>query len=181
MSGVASRASSEVPAAGASPVPGGGRIPVLPGLGTSWYERGARYWMRRTGTGVLWLVVLAFFCFVSLSLYSGFREALPSGVRTVWDVAQVVASCVGAVWGWTVQRRAHRRDLLDPPRPGRARAARRASVRRSTGLAVLGRGLVVIAAPVMPAFAAFCVGWSVAALTVREYPTEVGARRAMQE
>lgn len=74
--------------------------------------------MRRTGTGVLWLVVPAFFCFVSLSLYSGFREALPSGVRTVWDVAQAVAGCVGAVWGWIVQRRAHRGDLLDPPVPG---------------------------------------------------------------
>ncbi|WP_406104394.1 hypothetical protein OG698_19655 [Streptomyces sp. NBC_01003] len=161
-------------------MPGDGRIPVLPGLGTSWYERGVRYWMRRTGTGVLWLAVLAFFCFVSLSLYSGFREVLPSGVRTVWDVAQAVAACVAVVWGWVVQRRAHRRDLLDPPSPGRARARRRASAGRSTGLAVLGRGLVVIAAPVMPAFAAFCVGWSVAVLTVREYPTEVGARRALQ-
>ena len=98
----------------------------------------------------------------------------------VWDVAQVVAACRGVVWGWVVQRRAHRRDLLDPPGPGRTRAARRASAGRSTGLAVLGRGLVVIAAPVMPAFAAFCVGWSVAALTVREYPSEVGARRALQ-
>ncbi|MEU6663495.1 hypothetical protein [Streptomyces sp. NPDC046821] len=177
---MASRASSDVPAAGASPVPGGGRIPALPGLGTTWYERGARYWMQRAWTGVLWVAVLAFFCFVSVSLYEGFREVLPGGVRGGWDIAQGVAGCVALVWGWVVQRRGHRKALADPPAPGRARAARRDTAGRSTGLAVLGRALIVIAAPVMPAFAAFCVGWCVAALTVREYPTEVGARRAME-
>ncbi|GHJ36511.1 hypothetical protein [Streptomyces sp. TS71-3] len=176
---MASRASSDVPASG-SPTGRDRRIPKLPGLGTTWYERGARYWTRRTLSALLWLVVLAFFCFVALSLYQSFRDELPSGLRTVWDWAQVAASCVAVVWGWVVQRRGHRKGLADPPTPGRARSTRRAATGRSTGLAMAGRLLVVIAAPVLPAFAAFCVGWTIAAFTVREYPSEVGARRAME-
>lgn len=33
----------------------------------------------------------------------------------------------------------------------------------------------------MPAFAAYLVGWLIAWLTVREYPSETGARRWMRE
>ncbi len=40
-------------------------------------------------------------------------------------------------------------------------------------------GPVPLAAPVVPAVAAFATGWLAAVLTVREYPSEVGARRAM--
>ncbi|MFK0172272.1 hypothetical protein ACIQU5_26090 [Streptomyces sp. NPDC090306] len=43
------------------------------------------------------------------------------------------------------------------------------------------RGVVLLAAPVMPAVAAYVVGWSAAWLTVREYPAEAGARRAVAE
>lgn len=53
-------------------------------------------------------------------------------------------------------------------------------VRRSGRFACAGRGLVVLAAPVLPVFAAWCVGWFAAALTVRAYPGEVGARRRLE-
>ncbi|SES07974.1 hypothetical protein SAMN04487983_103061 [Streptomyces sp. yr375] len=172
---MASRASSEIPASVAHV-----RIPALQGLGTTWFQRGARYWLRRAWTAVLLLTVLAFLCFASISLYQGFRTVLPPTVRTAWDWAQVVASCIAVVWGWLVQRRRHHKDLLDPPAPDEFRARKRDETRRSTGLAVVGRALVLIAAPVMPALAAFALGWSVAMLTVREYPSEVGARLWLQ-
>ncbi|CAL2070056.1 MULTISPECIES: hypothetical protein [Streptomyces] len=172
---MASRASSDAPAAPA-PV----RIPALPGLGTTWYARGARYWLRRASGALLWFLVLAFFCYAALELYSGFREQLPSAVRTVWDWAQVVASVVALVWGWLVQRRGHRAKLQDPPVPDEFRAGKRDEVRRTTWLTLVGRLLVVIAAPVLPAFAAWAVGWCAAAFTVREYPSEVGARRLLE-
>lgn len=172
---MASRASSEIPASMAHV-----RIPALQGLGTTWYQRGARYWLRRVWTAVLLLTVLAFLCFASISLYQGFRTVLPPTVRTAWDWAQVVAACIAVVWGWLVQRRRHHKDLLDPPDPDEFRARKRDETRRSTGLAVVGRALVLIAAPVMPALAAFALGWSVAMLTVREYPSEVGARRWLE-
>ncbi|KRD16973.1 MULTISPECIES: hypothetical protein [unclassified Streptomyces] len=173
---MASRAFSEHAAPTASV-----RIPALPGLGTTWYQRGARYWLRRFWTAVLLLAVLAFLCFASISLYRGFRTVLPPTARTVWDWAQIAASCVAVVWGWLVQRRRHRKDLQDPPDLDEFRARKRDETRRSTGLAFVGRALVVIAAPVMPALAAFSVGWSVGMLTVREYPSEVGARRWMAQ
>ncbi|MFJ9819154.1 hypothetical protein ACIRU3_28635 [Streptomyces sp. NPDC101151] len=156
------------------------RIPALPGLGTTWVERGARYWLRRTFSAAAWLAALAFCCYIALVLYGSFRGALPPTARAVWDWAQVAASAAALVWGWLVQRRDHRRKLLDPPAPGEFRAAKRDEVRRSVWLTLAGRTLWLIAAPVMPAVVAWAVGWSAAAFTVREYPSEVGARRWLQ-
>ncbi|KUN89673.1 hypothetical protein AQJ66_03450 [Streptomyces bungoensis] len=172
---MASRASSEAPSAG-TPVP----VPSLPGLGTTWYRRGTRYWLRRAWTTVVMLLAVGMLCFMALAFYSGFRSEMPPAVRTVCDAAQVAGSCVTVAWGWVVQRRDHRRKLLDPPTPAEFRRARRAEVRRSGRFAYAGRGLLVLAAPVLPAFAAWCVGWFAAALTVREYPSEVGARRWLE-
>ncbi|MFS4096738.1 hypothetical protein [Streptomyces sp. AF1A] len=155
------------------------KIPSLPGLGTTWYERGPRYWLRRTLGAVLWLLVLAFCCYVALVLYGSFRGALPPTVRTVWDGVQVAASVVALAWGWRVQRRDHRRKLLDPPAPDEFRAAKRDESRRSVRLALAGRVLWLLAAPVIPALAAWGAGWCAAAFTVREYPSEVGARRRL--
>ncbi|MGW0209676.1 hypothetical protein ACWDZ8_29140 [Streptomyces sp. NPDC003233] len=156
-------------------------IPSLPGLGTTWYERGPRYWLRRALGATLWLAVLAFCVYIALVLYGSFRGALPPAVRPVWDWAQAAASVVALVWGWLVQRRDHRGKLLDPPAPDAFRAAKRDERRRSTGPALAARALWLIAAPVLPALAAWAVGWSVAAFTVREYPSEVGARRMLEE
>lgn len=111
---MASKASSEAPAPGFS-VP----VPALPKLGRTWYRRGALYWLCRVRTAVFFLLVVAMFGFFALSLYSGFRDILPSTARGVWDVVQVVASCVTFVWGWVTQRRSHRKALLDPPPPVR--------------------------------------------------------------
>ncbi|WP_405991577.1 hypothetical protein [Streptomyces sp. NBC_00986] len=155
-------------------------IPKLPGLGTTWYERGTGYWLRRASGALLWFVVPAFFCYIALVLHGSFRTGLPATVRTVWDWAQVVLSFVALVWGWRMQRRDHHRKLLDPPSPDQARQAKRDETRRSTGLAVAGRALWLVAAPVAPALAAGCVGWVAAAFAVREYPSEVGARRALE-
>ncbi|MFG2852953.1 hypothetical protein ACGFZ9_20115 [Streptomyces mirabilis] len=165
---------------GSPPLGAPARIPSLPGLGTTWYERGVRYWLRRVSGVVLWFALLAFACYIALALHRSFRGDLPSGVRMVWDWAQVVVSCVALVWGWVVQRRGHRRDLLDPPTPSEARGRRRDRTRRSTGLALAGRILFLIAAPVLPALLAYVVGWVLAAFTVREYPSEVGARRVLE-
>ncbi|MFJ8110708.1 hypothetical protein [Streptomyces sp. NPDC096132] len=160
-----------------TPVP----VPSLPKLGTTWYRRGALYWLSRARTTVFVVVVMAFLCFFSLSLYQGFREAMPPAVRTVCDGVQVGASAVALVWGWIKQRRGHREGLLHPPTPSETRAAKRDHNTRAPGRIAAGRGLVLLAAPVMPAFAAYIVGWLTAWLTVREYPSEVGARRWLEE
>ncbi|MGW1912998.1 hypothetical protein ACWCQS_20250 [Streptomyces sp. NPDC002076] len=171
-----SRASSEAPAGGL-PVD----VPKLPGLGTTWYERGTRYWLRRVLTAANMLVAAAIVCFMAVAFYSGFRDLLPSDARVVWDGVQVAASVVTLAWGWVSQRRGHREALLNPPAPGESIRAKRDRARRVPGLIAVGRGLMLLAAPVMPAFAAWCVGWFAAAIAVREYPSEVGARRWLEE
>jgi hypothetical protein len=172
--GMGSRASSDVPA---SRTPA--KIPALPGLGTTWYERGTRYWLRRVRTAVLLLVVMAFFCFRARPLSGLPRRVLPPTVRTVWDWAQVVASCgASSGAGWCSAGAITRTSWTRPPR--RRPAAKRDETRRSTGLAVAG----ALSAPrgTRPAgLAAWGVGWCAAMLTVREYPSEVGARRWLQE
>ncbi|MFF7971600.1 hypothetical protein [Streptomyces sp. NPDC007905] len=173
---MASRASSEAPDP-ELPVP----VPALPKLGRTWYRRGALYWLCRARTTVFVILAMALFCLFALGLYSGVRDLLPSTVRVVWDGVQVAASVVTSVWGWTTQRRGHREALLDPPDPTRTRQAKRDHDRRVPGRIALGRGLVLLAAPVMPAFAAYVAGWLVAWLTVREYPSEVGARRWLEQ
>ncbi|MEX3104891.1 MULTISPECIES: hypothetical protein [unclassified Streptomyces] len=173
---MASRASSDLSTPGAPPP-----IPSLPGLGTTWYGRGASYWLRRLCTAVLFLLVLALLCLAAFSLYRGFRTILPSSARDPWDWAQLLLAVPAAVWGWRVQRRAVARDLANPPTPEESRTRKRSETTRATGLALLGRFVAVLAAPVMPALAALAVGWTAAMLTVREYPSEVGARRWMQE
>lgn len=173
---MASQASSEAPAPGFS-VP----IPALPKLGRTWYRRGGLYWLCRARTTVFVVTAMAMFCLFALSLYAGVRDLLPSTVRVVCDGVQVAASVVTLVWGWLAQRRSHREAMLDPPAPEQALRAERDHDRRVPGRIAMGRGLVLLAAPVMPAFAAWIVGRLLAWVTVREYPSEVGARRWLEE
>ncbi|OIJ97564.1 hypothetical protein BIV25_15165 [Streptomyces sp. MUSC 14] len=157
-------------------------IPSLPGLGTTWYRRGPRYWLRRTFSALLLLTALAFFCYIALRLYLGApRSDMPPGMRRVWDVTQVIASCAAIVWGWVKARRDLRRQLLDPPLPDAFRAARRAGAPRARNWSRAGLIPLLLAAPVLPPLAAWCVGWFAASLTVRHYPSEVGARRWLEE
>ncbi|MFB8182219.1 hypothetical protein ACFC8N_40700 [Streptomyces sp. NPDC055966] len=157
-------------------------IPSLPGLGTTWYERGPRYWLRRTFSALFLLTVLAFFCYVALRLYLGApRSDMPPGLRRVWDVTQVAGSCVTLVQGWVKQRRDLRRQLLDPPMPDTFRAAKQAESGRARNWSRAGLVPLLLAAPILPAIAAWCVGWFAATLTVRVHPSEVGARRWLEE
>ncbi|WP_317931894.1 hypothetical protein [Streptomyces cellostaticus] len=153
----------------------------MPKLGRTWYRRGALYWLCRARTTVFIVLVMAMFSLFALSLYAGVRDLLPSTVRVMCDGVQVAASVVTLVWGWVAQRRGHRVALLNPPTPSQTLQAKRDHNRRVPGRIAMGRGLVLLAAPVMPAFAAWIVGWLAAWLTVREYPSEVGARRWLEE
>jgi len=126
--------------------------------------------------------VLAFLCYIVIRLYLGVpRSDLPPTVRTVWDWTQVAASGVAVVWGWMKQRRDHHKKLLDPPTPQQMWNAKRRDTRRASGLAGAAVLPLLIAAPVLPVIAAWGVGWFTAMLTVREYPSEVGARRWMAQ
>lgn len=166
---MASRASSE-PA-----------IPSLPRVGTTWYRRGAPYWLRRAGTTLFFFLFMLAYCAFALGLFEGVRDLLPTALHTPANVFEAVLALGAVVLGWTSQRRGHHEALRNPPTPEEARAAKRAHNRRAPGILALGRAVLLVAAPVMPAVAAYLVGWLTAWTLVREYPSEVGARRWLEQ
>jgi hypothetical protein len=80
-------------------------IPALPSLGDTWYDRGLRYWTRRAGLTLLWVVVLAAITAIDVGLFGGIRQSSPTGFAVILavGVALTVALLVYAVVG-TVRR-----------------------------------------------------------------------------
>ncbi|MDX3386139.1 hypothetical protein PV682_32480 [Streptomyces niveiscabiei] len=141
-----------------------------------------RYWLSRTRTTLGQLLIMGMLSFAAVELYRGFVKEMPPVARLVCNCVQIAAACVAFVRGWIRQRREHREALLDPPTPEETWAVKRAHNRRAPRIALSGRGgLIILAAPIAPAFLAYYDGWIAAWLTVREYPSEVGARRWLEE
>lgn len=173
---MASRASSEAPTHGTP-----ADIPALPKLGRTWYRRGALYWLCRARTTTFLIIMMVVVSVFSLELYDGFTSEWSPTVRLVWNWATGVASCGALVWGWVKQRREHHQALLDPPTPAQTIRAKREHNRQAPAKAFAGRWIVLLLVPVLPVVAAYLVGWLAAWTTVRAYPSEVGARRWLQE
>lgn len=84
-------------------------IEKVPFLGTTWYERGARYWLRRVlmvicGAAVLALIFSAFwglFAGIRQSSEIGFRIALV--VEIVYSLATITYAVVRAKRRWNVR------------------------------------------------------------------------------
>jgi hypothetical protein len=85
-------------------------VPVLPGLGLVWYDRGARYWTRRAGLSLLWLVVLALVGGFDTGLFSALRSSSRTGfevfiaIDAVLTVALLAWFCVRTARRWNVAR-----------------------------------------------------------------------------
>ncbi|MFJ6899587.1 hypothetical protein [Streptomyces hokutonensis] len=156
-------------------------IPKIPGLGRTWYKRGVGYWVRRASGALLWFVLMGMMCGVVVELYQSFRVHLPPLPRMLWDWTQIAAACVALVWAWVKQHRAIREKMLDPPTPKQAWIEKRYGTQRGQNLggALFLPALLVL--PVVPALFAWCVGTVIGVFAVREYPSEVGARRALEE
>ncbi|MBK3569477.1 hypothetical protein [Streptomyces sp. MBT62] len=173
---MASQASSEARAQGTP-----AHIPALPKLGRTWYKRGVLYWLCRVRTTLFLVILMAVVSFFDLELYNGFTSEWSPTVRTVWNWVTAVVSCAALVWGWVQQRQGHHKALLEPPTPDQTIQAKRDHNRQAPGRAFAGRWMVLLLVPVLPALAAYTIGWLTAWTTVREYPSEVGARRWLQE
>ncbi|MEU5438598.1 hypothetical protein AB0G73_35390 [Streptomyces sp. NPDC020719] len=150
----------------------------LPMVGTTWYRRGAGYWLRRISTGCFLLALSALVMFLAVALFQGVIQAFPESWHTAGYVVEAAASVAAAVWGWVFGRRQVKAKLADPPTPDQAWTTQRRAKIQGAG-AVGGRGLVLLMAPVMPAVIAWWIGAVCAGMFVRELPSEVGARRAM--
>jgi hypothetical protein len=88
-------------------------IPVLPGLGLSWYDRGRRYWMRRAGMSLMWAVVLAVIVLFDAGLFSAIRHTSVIGFYAGLGVDVAVTL---AVLVYFAVRTARRWNVAAPPR-----------------------------------------------------------------
>jgi hypothetical protein len=152
-------------------------IPVLPSLGDTWYDRGPRYWMRRAGLSLMWVVVLAAIGAIDAGLFRGIRQSSQTGfaVFLAVDVALTVALLVWAAAG-TV-RRWNTASL-----PGQARTGflSRASAARSGFAQFFVRVAVLIAAVAFLFFPGLFVLLFLTSL-MPQTPTERHARLWMAE
>jgi hypothetical protein len=64
-------------------------VPIerLPGLGTTWYDRGGRYWVRRAAMVLMWLFVIALLTAFAVGLFTAIRHSSQTAfvvVLTIW-------------------------------------------------------------------------------------------------
>jgi hypothetical protein len=102
------------------------RIPVLPNLGDTWYDRGLPYWARRAGMTVLWVVVLALLGSLDYGLFSGIRQSSRTGfavflaIDVVLTVALLVYAAVRTVQLWNTAALPGQVSVMFPARKGTA-------------------------------------------------------------
>jgi hypothetical protein len=123
-------------------------IPVLPGLGITWYDRGGKYWARRAALTLMWALGLLLIVLIDVGIFSAIRHSSRAGFAVLLTIDVVVAV---AVLGYFAVRTARRWNT--PSLPGRARTVMRAGRGRAggflSGLAQLGYLLAVLAAAVV--------------------------------
>lgn len=94
-------------------LPAGIEIEKLPVLGTSWYERGADYWVRRVWLFLLMALVVTLTSLLVGGFLIGIKDSSRTGfiaaltIEIVWSLAIVGYGMVRTVRQWNV---------LDPPR-----------------------------------------------------------------
>jgi hypothetical protein len=66
------------------------RIPTLPSLGDTWYDRGGRYWTRRVAITLMWVLVLALIGSFDYGLFSGIRHSSRAGFAVVLAIDLVL-------------------------------------------------------------------------------------------
>jgi hypothetical protein len=95
-------------------LPPGTDLQKLPVLGTSWYERGAAYWMRRVWLFLLMALVVTLTSLLVGGFLIGIKDSSHTGfvvvliLEIVWSLAIIVYGMIRTVRHW---------NELDPPRP----------------------------------------------------------------
>jgi hypothetical protein len=123
-------------------------IPVLPGLGLTWYDRSGGYWGRRVALSFMWAVVLLLIAGIDVGIFTSVRHSSHTGFVVLLTIDVVVAI---AVLGYFAVHTVRRWNT--PALPGRARMVMRAGRGRGgaflSGLVQIGYLLAVLAAAVV--------------------------------
>jgi hypothetical protein len=122
------------------------RIPVLPGLGQTWYDRhGASYWIRRAGLSFLWAMLTALVALIVVSVLIAFYHRSLAAFLVVLGVE--VAYTFGTLGYFAVMAVRHWNDPAVAgqmfSRSGRLRAPGSGTARAGAGH-VLGQLLLAL-------------------------------------
>jgi hypothetical protein len=123
-------------------------IPVLPGLGLTWYDRTGGYWARRAGTALLWALVLLLVALIDVGIFGSIHHSSRAGFAILITIDAVVAVAVLCYFAIRAARRWN-----TPSLPRRARTVMRGGQGRAggllSGLAQIGYLLAVLAVAVV--------------------------------
>jgi|SRR5579859_2083264 len=94
-------------------------IPALPGVGITWYDRGAKYWRLRARAAFMWALALLLIGLVDAGFFGAAHKSSPAifAVLVALDVVVAVAAV-----GFAAVRTWQRWNV--PALPGRRRPAR---------------------------------------------------------
>ena len=111
-------------------------IPVLPGLGVTWYDRSGSYWARRAAMSVFWLLITAAVTLAVVAvLIAAFRRSRPA----FFVVLILEAAWTAGMVAFFARRTARARR--GQPGAAGARGPLRAATQLLLGLSFLSPGL----------------------------------------
>jgi hypothetical protein len=149
-------------------------IPALPGLGTTWDDRGGKYWARRAGMAFMWAVVLLLIVLTDVGIFRSIRHSSRAGFTVALAVDAALAAAVLVYFAIRTARRWN-----TPTLPGRARTAFRAGRGRTgavlSGFVQIGYLLAVLAAA---ALFLFCPAFIIALFLMSLLPETLPERQA---
>ena len=143
-------------------------IEPLPWFGTTWYERGPAYWLRRAAVTLVMLASLAIVVPLAYAVLAGLYEFSPVALV----VALAVMASTGiwtAVWMW-------RHWWVDVPAP--SRRATRAAAAGGAAVGLLARAGVVLGAIGLAIGSALLVAPLLVLLVISFFPQLPPERRA---
>ncbi|WP_189970687.1 hypothetical protein [Streptomyces violascens] len=150
-------------------------------MGTTWYRRGPSYWLRRTSFVVFLLIVTGLMFGVTLNMFLSTVGGLSDGWRHISYTLQAVASTGAAGWGWAYYRRKAREAKARAASPAETWRSHDSAQRRAPGLASAGRLPALLLLPFMAPVFAWVLGMLLAMASLRELPSEAGARKALNQ
>lgn len=159
-------------------------IPVLPGVGITWYDRGGKYWARRAALALMWALALLLIVLIDVGIFSAIRHSSRTGFAVLLTIDVVVAV---AVLGYFIVRTARRWNTASLPararraeRTGSGQAGReRAGRDRGRGsLGGLAQPLYLLAVLAVAAVFLFCPALILALFLMSLMPEPLPERQA---
>jgi hypothetical protein len=150
-------------------LPPGVTIAKLPGLGTTWYERGIAYWARRAGNVLLLCIAVATYAAIITGVVLAAGRPGSAGFLAVLS-AEILFSLATGVWSF---RHLWRVGISKPARPA---SRGMASAGASTALSAFwlgGAGALILVVSVV-----LTSGFALAALAIWLLPAPPAERRA---